>query len=162
MKFCPNCGKQLPEGASVCPFCGTAVVTSGAQTQQAAPTYTASSTSRPKIQKREILTAILLTFLTCGIYGFVWFISMIGEINRVCDDEKSSNGAVTVILLGILTCGIYTIYWWYQTGKRLHAAGNKYGVPIDDNSVLYLVFSLFGLAIVSFCLVQSDLNKLAE
>ena len=33
---------------------------------------------------------------------------------------------------------------------------------ISDNSVLYLVLSLFGLQIVNYALMQSDLNKFSN
>lgn len=47
-------------------------------------------------------------------------------------------------------------------GSKMHEAGQKYGVTIGDNSVLYLVLSIFGLAIVNYILIQCDLNKLAN
>ena len=43
----------------------------------------------------------------------------------------------------------------------MQKAGQRYGKPIENNSVLYLVLSLFGLGIVNYCLIQSDLNKLS-
>lgn len=46
-------------------------------------------------------------------------------------------------------------------GKTLYTAGQKNGVEIADNSVIYLVLGLFGLGIVNYCIMQSDLNKLA-
>ena len=47
-------------------------------------------------------------------------------------------------------------------GKKMYEAGKIRGKDISDNSVLYLVLSLFGLAIVNYCLIQNDLNKFAE
>ena len=44
-------------------------------------------------------------------------------------------------------------------GKKLYDAGVKNNVAISDNSVLYLILSLFGLGIVNYCLIQNDLNK---
>ena len=40
-------------------------------------------------------------------------------------------------------------------------AGKKYNKPINDNSVLYLVLSIFELGLVNYCLIQSDLNRFA-
>ena len=117
---------------------------------------------RPHIQKRELVTCILLSIVTCGIYGIIWLVNMINDMNAVCQDEKSSQSAGTVVLLIIITCGIYGIIYFYQAGSRMAAAGKKYGVEIADNSTLYLVLSIVGLQIVTYCLIQSDLNKLAE
>ena len=69
---------------------------------------------------------------------------------------------VLQIVLSIVTCGIYGIYWYYKMGKTLKAAGDKNGVAIEDNSVLYLILGIFGLGIVGYCLMQSDLNKMAD
>lgn len=46
-------------------------------------------------------------------------------------------------------------------GKKLAEAGQRYGVAISDNSILYLVLGIFGLGIVSYALIQNDLNKFA-
>ena len=47
-------------------------------------------------------------------------------------------------------------------GKRLYEAGKEQGVDVSDNSILYIVLSLFGLGIVNYCLIQNDLNKFAD
>lgn len=41
----------------------------------------------------------------------------------------------------------------------MYAAGLKYNKNIQDNSIVYLVLSIFGLGIVNYCLIQNDLNK---
>ena len=55
MKFCSNCGNQLPEGANVCPLCGTPV--GGKQTNY-------QSAARPVVQNRNIATCIILSIVT--------------------------------------------------------------------------------------------------
>ena len=47
-------------------------------------------------------------------------------------------------------------------GKKMHEAGKERNVDITDNSVLYIVLAVLGLSIVNYCLIQSDLNRLAE
>ena len=152
MKYCPNCGKEIKGETSFCPNCGAAL--------KEAPKPT-SNAARPNIQKREIVTCILLSIITCGIYGIIWLVNMVNDINAVCQDDKSNESAGTVILLIIITCGIYGIIYFYQAGSRLHEAGKKYGIEIADNSTLYLILSIFGLQIVAYCLIQSDLNRIA-
>ena len=77
-------------------------------------------------------------------------------------DEKSSKSGGTVFLLTLVTCGIYGIIWFYQVGGRMYRAGQKYGMPISDNGTLYLLLEIFGLGIVNYCLLQSDLNKFSN
>ena len=159
MRTCSNCGAQLSEGANNCSNCGAPVNAKQMQEPSAQQYSAGSNPNRPKIMPRNIATCIILSIVTCGIYGIIWFVGLVNDVNFVCQDEKSSQSGGTVLLLTIITCGIYGIIWFFNAAKRLHMAGNKYNVQISENSVVYLVLSLIGLQIVVYCLVQSDLNK---
>ena len=66
-------------------------------------------------------------------------------------------------LFTLITCGIYGIYWAYKIGKDIYAAQTKRNMPgATDNSVLYLILDIFGLSIVTYCLAQSEVNKMAD
>lgn len=104
--------------------------------------------------------AIILSIITCGLYGIYWFIVMTDESNNVSDEKTSSGGLA--FLYTLVTCGIYRLYWNYKMGQKLYLAGKKYNLPISDNSVLYLILAIFGLDIVNYCLIQSDLNRFAD
>ncbi len=112
------------------------------------------------IEKRDIAMCIILTIVTCGIYGLYWFICLTDETNSISNEEKTSSGGIA-FLLTLLTCGIYSFYWSYKLGKKLYEAGKIYSIDVSDNSALYLILSIFGLGIVSYCLAQNDLNKFA-
>lgn len=47
-------------------------------------------------------------------------------------------------------------------GKAMMQAQAKSGLPVNDNSVLYLILQIFGLGIVNYCLIQNDLNTIAN
>lgn len=65
------------------------------------------------------------------------------------------------ILLSIITCGIYGIYWCYKQGEKLNEAKMQRGIMVDTSaSVIYLVLSIFGLDIIAYALMQSELNKM--
>lgn len=153
-KFCQKCGTELNDDAKFCNACGTSTENQG-NINVATPNNNAV-----RISKKEILTAILLSLVTCGIYGIFWFISITDDANQV-SGEATPSGAMA-ILYTLITCGIYSFFWNYKMGQKMHEAGKKHGKEIADNSVLYLVLSLFGLSIVNFCLIQSDLNKFAQ
>ena len=89
------------------------------------------------IKERDIVVSILLSIVTCGIYGIYWFITLTDDAARKADDASLSG--VKAFLFTIITCGIYGIYWYYKMGKTLKAAGDKNGVAIEDNSILYLI-----------------------
>lgn len=168
-KFCPNCGNELSQDAGFCNKCGAAQNVTQAADQSANQTTGQTinqnfnqniyTTPAPTLAKREIIVAILLSIVTCGIYGIYWFIVMTDDANKVSGDNGTSGGMA--VLFTILTCGIYGFYWYYKMGQKLYLAGKTYNKDINDNSVLYLILGFFGLSIVSYCLIQSDLNKFA-
>ena len=178
MKYCSSCGSEVQEGLSFCTNCGSPInnentkveetqenIEMNSQTESNSENYNDNQPNnknmggRPILKNTNIGLAILLLFVTCGIYGIVWLINMVNDVNTICADEKSNQSGGVVFLLTLVTCGIYGLIWFYQAGKRMAEAGKKYGVEISDNSVIYLVLALFGLSIVDYCLLQSDLNK---
>ena len=120
-----------------------------------------SKSSRPVVDNRNIALAIILTIITCGIYSIVWFIFMVDDVNKVSPEENSQSGGI-VFLLSLITCGIYGIVWFYQAAKRLEESGKKYGISVSDNSIIYLVLNLLGFSIISYGLLQYDLNKFSN
>ena len=112
------------------------------------------------VRKRNVVSCVILTFITCGIYGLIWFIELTDDAGRASDDSTLSGGMA--LLLTIITCGIYGLYWNYKMGKAIYEAGVKKNVSVSDNSLLYLILSIIGLGIVNYCLMQSDLNKFAD
>lgn len=111
-------------------------------------------------KERNIATSVILTIVTCGIYGLYWLVCLTDEVNREADEKLPAGG--TTLLLTIVTCGIYGYYWAYKMGKNVQNISAKNNIEAADNSVLYLVLEIVGLGIVDFCLIQSDLNKLAN
>lgn len=113
-----------------------------------------------KIEKRDLVVTILLTIVTCGIYGLYWFIKLTDDAGYASGDTSMSGGVS--LLLVFVTCGLYSIYWGYQMGKKIAMAQQKRNMAVQDNSVLYLILSLLGLGIVVYIIAQSELNKIAE
>lgn len=112
------------------------------------------------IKERNIVTAILLSIITCGIYGIYWFITLTDDASRAAENTEFTG--VKALIFTLITCGIYGIYWNYKIGKVMYEANQKRGINASDNSTLYLILSIFGLSIVTYCLVQNELNTLAR
>ena len=83
---------------------------------------------------------------------------MTDESNMLSGQNETSGGMA--FLLTIVTCGIYTIFWNYKMGKKMQLAQQRAGVQSTDNSVLYLILAIFGFQIISYCIIQSDINAL--
>ena len=191
-KFCFKCGKELDDSAVFCSGCGasqqlnttsttddnvntntnndTTATTKQQPTQTTSDeqtTYTTNTQSntngytRSLVKNRSIALSIILSIITCGIYGLFWYAFMVDDANKVSGEYDSTSGGLT-ILYSLLTCGLYKIYWSYKVGKQLYNAGSNYGKDISDNSILYLILSLFGLSIISDALIQNDLNSFSN
>ena len=113
------------------------------------------------INKRDIAIAIILSIITCGIYGIYWFIVLTDDAKRISNDESLPSGGV-VFLLTLITCGIYGWYWAYKMGEIIKNAQEKNKVNVNDYGILYLILQLVGLNIINYALMQNDLNILAD
>lgn len=112
------------------------------------------------VQKREIVKCIILSLVTCGIYGIIWFISLTDDVGKLSGDSEFTG--TKYFLLTLVTCGIFGYVWAYKLGKNLHIAAEKNGKVAEDHSILYLILQLFGLGIVTYCLAQSEVNNYAN
>lgn len=112
------------------------------------------------LKTRSVGVSILLTLVTCGLYQLYWLVMLTDEANQLSGDHKTSGG--TALLFTIITCGIYGLYWSYQMGKKMYKAQERAGLPANDNSILYLVLTLFGVGIIAYAIIQSDINDILE
>ncbi len=112
------------------------------------------------VKEQNIAVNVILSIVTCGIYGFIWMASLTNDIDTVAENPNRRSGGM-VVLLAIITCGLYSIYWWYQNGKLLESANQKSNRGGNSNAILYLVLSLVGFSIVNYCIAQADVNKYA-
>lgn len=113
------------------------------------------------VQRRDLVVAIILSVVTCGIYGIYWMICLNDDVNKIAQDTGAMSGGV-VFLLSLVTCGIYSWVWMYQMGTKLDDAEISYGRSSQSRGILYLVLSLFGFGIVSYALMQDTVNKYAN
>lgn len=113
------------------------------------------------IQKRSIPLCIILSLVTCGIYGLYWLVCLANDINTASGRDNDTSGGM-VLLLSIITCNIYGLYWMYKAGEKVDEARAARGMTSQNNGLLYLLLSLFGFSIVSWALLQSELNQFAE
>lgn len=94
---------------------------------------------------RGLLSYILLSIITCGIYGYYFIYKMAHDVNIACEgDGESTSGLVAFILLSMITCSIYAWFWYYKLGNRLAANGPRYGLTIQENGTTVLLWQIFG------------------
>ncbi len=113
------------------------------------------------LQKKNIAVYIILSIVTCGIFGMYWLVVLNNDCNTVANEPNGTSGGI-VLLLTIVTCGIYGIYWCYKMGQNLDIAYQNRGMAPSNKSVILLVLAIFGLAIVSYAIIQDDVNKIID
>ena len=106
------------------------------------------------IQKRDFIRYILLSIVTCGIYGlYVWY-TMTEDMNKMFSgDGKDSPNYIVVILLSIVTCGIYPIIWYYQMAERIQQTGRqRYNLEIKEGGLFILLWIALGYVSAGICI----------
>ena len=108
--------------------------------------------------QRNIVVSIILSIVTCGIYGIIWMIKLNDELNALANKQGATSGGM-VFLLTLVTCGIYGFFWYYKMGENVEAIKANNGMPAGSSPIIYLVLGLCGLGIVNYCLMQDTINK---
>lgn len=112
------------------------------------------------MMKRDMSVSVVLTIITCGIYGLYWFMCLHKDTQKL--SGKVSCSAGIALLLRFLTCNIYGLIWVYQRGKLIQKAYQKRGHDQFEYSELYLLFSFLGLEVVAYALIQKELNRIID
>ena len=110
-----------------------------------------------KIVERSIPLYIILTIITCGLFGIYWLIVMADDMNALANDGDNTSGAV-VFLLTLVTCGIYGWFWVYKQGQRVDRLNGTQA----NTGIIYIILNVVGLSIVTYALIQNELNKRAS
>ena len=172
--FCSNCGTEVPEGTNNCPNCGAPIstgakvndmVNNAADMAKSAFSSAGESlgnafadikndftnsgyvpTGGPLKTDRSLVAYILLTIITCGIYGYYFVYTMARDVNVACEgDGEQTSGLLVFILLSFITCGFYAYYWYYKLGNRLCANAPRYGMAFQENGTTILLWCVVGL-----------------
>lgn len=112
-----------------------------------------------RVEKRSIVTLILLSFITCGIYNLYLIYKQSQEINLLADVNESAG---TELMLSLITCGLYIFYWHYKYAKRVALLQENKGITVNDVSVLNLIISILGLEFIAAAILQNEMNNVIE
>lgn len=122
-----------------------------------------------KLKTRNFWLMLLLTFLTCGIYGIVFYWTMIDDMNTLTKGEAEKLAPYwKLILFNILTCGIYSFVWYYKAGENQRLNGEYYNVSIGEGGSFHLIMMALGYvtcgitSIISSYIMVRNHNRLVE
>lgn len=120
-------------------------------------------------ENRSLVVVILLSIVTCGIYGYYFLYTIARDVNIVCQgDGKETSGLLVFILLSFVTCGIYAWIWYYNIGNRMAENAPRYGLNFQENGTTLIMWLLFGSLLcgigqfVAMYIVIKNMNALAH
>lgn len=92
------------------------------------------------IKERNLAVAIILTIVTCGIYGLYWFVKLTDETKYLTGTDGADG--ITALLLTLVTCGIYGLYWNYKLGEKVDMLKRNRGQDSTSSSVLFIIHEI--------------------
>jgi hypothetical protein len=121
-----------------------------------------------------VVALILLHYLTCGVFSWIWLNLMHGKLPRVRSDDPSAGRAI-----GFCFIPFFNLYWIFFTLRRLCLRVDEqrelYGLPPSNLrgmattacifQVIPYVNALFGYTVVTpiyIGLMQSSINQLVK
>lgn len=109
------------------------------------------------VKERSIAVSIILSIVTCGFYSWYWLVCLNDDLNTLTNKNDTPGGMV--LILTIVTCGIYGLYWLYKSGEKIDYLKQSKGEPPASSPIVLLVLGIFGLGIISYALIQDEINK---
>ncbi|OCN05286.1 hypothetical protein A4S06_09265 [Erysipelotrichaceae bacterium MTC7] len=113
------------------------------------------------IRKKSIVTCVLLSIFTCGIYTLYWVSTITNDVAYLRQDSSYRSGGMAV-LLTIITCGIYGYYWVYQTSRDIYSLEQDKEFRSSDNTIINVIFAIFTAFVVPLAIMQSSVNNLID
>lgn len=112
--------------------------------------------------RREPVTVVLLSIVTCGIYAYYWLYVTMEDINNVSERPVIDN-PVLYLLLSIF-CFPFLWVVWYKIDKELAVLAREEDIYYRENFALWLIFTFFfGVGMfVAETQIQGALNQIYE
>ncbi len=103
--------------------------------------------------------AVILTIVTCGLYGLWWQYKQMEILNAWHGREEYS--FLTYLILSFITCGIYAVYYEYKMAQGINEIQHRYGYRVNENlALLCVLLSICSVGVLSLAIQQSDINDL--
>lgn len=109
-----------------------------------------------ELKPRDVVMRLILTFVTCGLYGLYWMKTLTDDIHHFSENPKTPTGG-KVVLLTLVTCSLYFYYWLYQISGELVEARREKGLSLDaiSNATYTVTVVVTSLLAVIFSTLQS-------
>ena len=163
MKYCPNCGAELPDEANFCPKCGAKqpdaqVEKAVEQPAQAPVAQTPNQEASPRqryndlVKNDELFKEIVnvrkkkyLFELICAAFFITWLVAMFVPVAKLTGNEMSAEGAYILSGLGITLPHEFGPYDLIELDTL---SGNKALTPGGLNSVYAVMMMIIGIILL--------------
>jgi hypothetical protein len=107
-----------------------------------------------KGEVRSPVTVLILTLVTCGLYGLVWFFKIAEELNEAFGEKRFPPGKE--LALSIVTCGLWGLWLYWRLSEAAVELQKERGLSPKLES-----WMLFASAFVGFFpfFMQAMLNE---
>ena len=105
---------------------------------------------------RSIVTDIILTLVTCGLWNLFVQYRQMTAMNFFLNEQRYSFPAWLIFTL--LTCGLYHFYHEYRMSQDLQIISPVAGEA--QMPIVHLLLSIIGLSIITDALQQSHINRM--
>lgn len=100
---------------------------------------------------RSMVKTILLSIITCGIYGIVFYSSLSENINQIAsrrDGKKTMHYCLLFFLIAPITCEIGAIVWFHKISQRIGDEARARGIATDFGAATYWLWNVLGSLII--------------
>lgn len=104
--------------------------------------------------RRNVGSCIILTIMTCGIFGIIWLVKICKDLGRLHGDENPVGSEVLLYLF----VPFYSVYWGYDKGKQMYEDSQKRGGNLTDRKYIYLFMNLIFMQLFTLGFIQTQLN----
>lgn len=105
--------------------------------------------------RRNVGSCVILTILTCGIFGIVWLTKICKDLGRLHGDENPVGSEVLLFIF----VPFYSVYWGYSKGKQMFEDSKKRGGNLTDRKYVYLFMNLIFMQLFTLGFIQTQLNS---
>ena len=106
-------------------------------------------------ERRNVSSCVILTILTCGIFGIVWLTKICKDLGRLHGEENPVGSEVLLYLF----VPFYSVYWGYAKGKQMYEDSKKRGGNLTDRKFVYLFMNLIFMQLFTLGFIQTQLNS---
>lgn len=110
------------------------------------------------LTKRSVASVVILTIITCGIYGCWWAYVTLTALQA--EGKNTSIPPIVTVLLLLFVGAAGGALLGYDADVNINEIKKARGLNTTDNKVLWIVLGVL-IPVVSIALIQNEINGLA-